>query len=67
MFATDTSTTTKKMKGDLEAEIVQSLLSGGAYYHYSIQSKKKREKMKIINGKILFAGAREIYTVKNYL
>ena len=29
MFATDTSSTTKKMKGDEVAEIVQSLLSGG--------------------------------------
>ena len=44
MFATDTSTTTKKMKGDLEAEIVQSLLSGGGPTTTTQYSQKRRER-----------------------
>ena len=44
MFATDTSTTTKKMKGDLEAEIVQSLLSrGGLLPLLNTVKKEERE------------------------
>ena len=61
MFATDTSSTTKKMKGDLEAEIVQSLLSGGGLLPL-LNTVRKIKIMKISDAKEI-----KNHLVKNHL